>query len=199
MLIDVKEKKPSELYHLMVQTIVPRPIAWILTESAPANYNLAPFSFFNGVSSDPPILSFSAGQKKTGGKKDTWVNIEKHKKFVVHIAAVQDAGKVTDTGSELEYGESEVEKFSLKLAAVDGWALPRLEIAKIAMYCSLHRIIEVGNKPQGLILGEIQGIWLSDENVEEEGCKLILDPEKLNPLARLGRSQYARIQKLTEK
>lgn len=196
MLIQANEKKASELYHLMTQMIVPRPVAWVLTENESKNYNLAPFSYFNGVSSDPPILMFSAGMKRSGPKKDTVLNIEKKKYFVVHIASVEHAETVTSSADELEYGESEIEKLGLKLVSEQGWVLPRLEIAKIAILCSLDQIIEVGTKPQHLILGEIQSLWISQDVAAQEGNKIIIDPKQLDPLARLGRSRYARINPL---
>lgn len=196
MLIQSCDKKPSELYHLMVQMIVPRPIAWILTENKSGSFNLAPFSYFNGVSSDPPILSFSVGKKKSGEKKDTWKNLERTGSFVVHIPSVPHAETVTNSADELEYGESEIEKLALEIETPAGWKLPRLKETKIAMFCDVHQVIEVGNKPQGLVLGEIKSIWLSDETAKAEGKKILIPPSQLDPLGRLGRSQYTGVEPL---
>lgn len=85
--IDFKTLSSSERYHLMTQTVIPRPIAWVLTESSKANYNLAPFSYFTAVSSQPPLMMFSIGKKPTGERKDTVVNLERQQHCVVHIAS----------------------------------------------------------------------------------------------------------------
>ena len=68
--IDASTLAPIQIYHLMTQTVIPRPIAWVLTESGEADYNLAPFSYFTPVSSNPPLLMFSVGKKPTGEIKD---------------------------------------------------------------------------------------------------------------------------------
>ena len=73
----------SQRYHLMTQTIIPRPIAWVLTDSSSNaekdNFNLAPFSYFTAVSSEPPILMLSVGKKPNGDDKDTLINVRENK------------------------------------------------------------------------------------------------------------------------
>ena len=99
--INFTNKPTREIYGLMTQTIIPRPIAWILTDNGDQSFNLAPFSFFNGVSSTPPLLSVSIGHKSDGTKKDTWLNIESRSHFIVHIPPAHLATSVTKTAEPL--------------------------------------------------------------------------------------------------
>ena len=85
MQIDPATLSKRDGYFLMVSAIVPRPIAWVLSEHADGRLNLAPFSYFNGVSSDPPLVMLSIGSKRDGLPKDTRANILERKQFVVHI------------------------------------------------------------------------------------------------------------------
>lgn len=191
--LTLSDLEPRQIYHLMIQTIIPRPIAWILTENDNHSFNLAPFSYFNGVSSDPPIMMVSIGKKKTGEKKDTWSNIEKRKQFVIHIAAQDQRDWVNQTSEELEYGESEVEKCELKTTTVEGWPLPRLANSKVAMLCSLYKIYEIGNKPQGMILGQIEKFWFDSDIVKTKHGHFWVDIEKIDPLCRLGSNAYGKV------
>ena len=105
MQLNFSDYSSSERYHLMTQTIVPRPIAWVLTESdksnnQQSNYNLAPFSYFTAISSDPAILMISLTKKTDGGDKDTLINILKNKKMVIHIASDTQGELVTKTATQ---------------------------------------------------------------------------------------------------
>ena len=94
MVIDFNQLTSSQVYYTMTQAIIPRPIAWVLSDHGNCKLNLAPFSYFNAVCSKPPILSVSVGLKKEGAKKDTWINIEERSHFVVHIPRVADVQPV---------------------------------------------------------------------------------------------------------
>ena len=85
MLLDLADLKPNTCYHLMTQTLLPRPIAWVLSASEEGELNLAPFSFFNGVCSNPPIVMLSIGKKTPEEAKDTRQNILSGRDFVIHI------------------------------------------------------------------------------------------------------------------
>jgi len=85
MQIPLDTLSPNRVYHLMIQSIVPRPIAWILSDNGDGSLNLAPFSYFNAVCSDPPVLMVSIGRKADGGDKDTARNLVERKHCVVHI------------------------------------------------------------------------------------------------------------------
>ncbi len=192
--IDLSSLSPKEIYFTMIQCIVPRPIAWVLSDNGDGSHNLAPFSYFNGVCSKPPILSISVGKKRDGTKKDTWKNIEERSHFVVHLARSNQAADVSATAASLPFGTSEVTENQLAVTQDSQWSLPRLVEAPIAMLCRLHQVIEVGETPQGLILGQIEQIHVADSVIAESGeTGIKLDPSALDPLARLGGDDYAGI------
>jgi len=185
---------PREVYGFMVQAIIPRPVAWVLSDNGTGNYNLAPFSFFNGVTSRPATLSISIGKKRDGSKKDTWRNIEDRSHFVVHIAGADMAGLLSQTAASLAFGESEVDANHVPLTHPFGWPLPRIAPAKIAMLCQRHQIVEVGEGPQGLILGRITHAFVEHVLVgQDNDGSMTLSAAGLNPLARLGGDDFAAI------
>lgn len=209
MIINFEEITPAQRYFAMVQSIIPRPIAWVLTpngsplNNAAPNYNLAPYSFFTGVCSHPPLIMLSAGKKPTGPDegevKDTAKNIIKYKSFVVHIASAGQINEVNTSSQTLDYGQSEIDHLQLVLTDFDGFHLPRLKDCKIAMACDLYRADEIGHTPQTIIYGEIKQLFIADdicnsqEYKSEKGSRLVIDPIALNPLARLGGNYYAKL------
>ncbi len=190
MIIDFDELTGTQAYHLMTQTVIPRPVAWILTENESGNYNLAPFSFFTAVCSTPPILMFSVGKKPTGEIKDTRRNIERTKGFVLHIASLEQASDMTESSRTLDYGVSEVDHSKLALNRDWQKPLPRLDQCQVAMYCELHKVDEIGDNKQGVIYGEVKHMFVSD-SIATHTDRLRIDVAKLNPIARLGGSEYA--------
>ncbi|WP_334313267.1 flavin reductase family protein [Psychrosphaera algicola] len=150
--LKLSDYAPAQIYHLMTQTIIPRPIAWVLTENMALNkeernYNLAPFSYFSAVSSNPPLLMISVGLKEGNTDKDTTVNCQSGSKAVVHIAADNQYQQVTQSAATLAYGESELDtadkemqKLNDQLVAFDGFPLPRLQHCPVAFGCSVFEI-----------------------------------------------------------
>ncbi len=190
MYVDLDELPKGDVYRLMIQTIVPRPVAWVLSDNGNGNHNLAPFSYFTGVTSDPPVLMLSIGKKRDGTRKDTWVNIESREDFVVHIADADLAPQVTATAAGLAWGESELNLVGLDTIPFEGCRLPRLADAKIAFACRRHCIVEIGHAPQGVVFGEIVRAYLDDDLATVEDAEIRIDALRLNPLARLGASDY---------
>lgn len=187
MIINTKEKTSNENYHLMTQTIVPRPIAWIISDNGNETYNLAPFSYFNAACTEPPLITISISKKIDTSKKDTWTNIEQRKKFVVNIASAEMKDNVLKTAETLAFGESEIDYAGLETTPFDDEiSFPRIKLCKVALYCSLFQIVELGSLPQGLLIGEIHKFFIDDSLVESTNGRLIIDPFALNPLARLG-------------
>ena len=191
MFIESRKFTPDQIYFLMIQTIIPRPIAWVLSDNGNATYNLAPFSFFNGITSEPPLLMIAAGLKDDGTRKDTWVNIEERKEFVVHVPSGEIAQNVVASAADWPHGVSEIDKLNMTVENVPGMRLPRVVGAKVAFFCTRYAIYEVGEGPQGLILGQIQSIWLDDSIVAEKNGRFIIDYGQFNPLSRLGGHNYA--------
>lgn len=191
MRIELDQLPPAEVYDLMIQTIVPRPIAWVLSDNGDGSYNVAPFSFFNGVTSRPPTLFISIGRRRDRSKKDTWRNIEERGHFVVHVPHREAASAVAQTAASLPFGESEIAAANLEIVDEPGWPLPRLSDARIAMLCRRHQIVEIGAGPQGLVIGEIVSVHLSDAILTTAaGAVPELSVTALDPLARLGGDDY---------
>jgi len=189
--INLKELGKRNIYTLLTHTITPRPIAWVLTEnhSHSKNYNLAPFSYFNIVSSDPALLMFSVGHKRDGTKKDTWSNIGKSKECVIHIASGGLMSEVNETARPLPHGESEIENTNLKLANQHEFSLPRVAQAPVAFNCVLRDIHLVGNGPQAAVYVEVVSAYIDGKLLK--GDSLAVDTRKLDPLARLGGNDYS--------
>ena len=194
--LNIAEFSPNQRYHLMTQTIIPRPIAWALTDSGNSSFNLAPFSYFTAVSSAPPILMLSVGKKPNGDSKDTLVNIINNKQVVIHIASVQHAPLVTQTSQTLAHGESELTEAKIATTEFDGFSLPRIAQCDIAYGCELYEIKELGNVPQSLIFVEVKQVYINDKVADIDNKQRIkVHADKISPLSRLGGGEYATIDK----
>lgn len=192
--LNFSDYSANQRYHLMTQTIIPRPIAWALTDSNNGSFNLAPFSYFTAVSSEPAILMLSVGKKPSGDSKDTLVNIINNEKIVIHIAAEHDAQLVTQTAQTLAHGESELSQLGLATCEFSGFSLPRLSRCDIAYGCELYEIKKLGNIPQSLIFVEVKQVYINDDVIElDEKQRIKVHADKVQPLARLGGGEYTAI------
>ena len=193
MQIDFSELSPNAIYFNMIQTLVPRPIAWVLSENSSGSFNLAPFSYFNAVSSNPPLLMISVGKKPDGSHKDTRVNIEQRSDFVVHIPHYDLINEMNESSATLAADDSELERLKLETTPMQGSRLPRLTRSRIAYACECYEIHEIGNTPQSMILGRIKSLYIDDEVASNDGKgRLKINTDKLQPVARLGASEYMR-------
>jgi flavin reductase (DIM6/NTAB) family NADH-FMN oxidoreductase RutF len=173
----------------MTQTIVPRPIAWILTENNSGSFNLAPYSYFNALSSDPAMAVLSVGVQIDGSLKDTRINLEEREFGVIHIAHREMAAQMTATAATLERGVSEVTELGLELAAMPGSTLPRLADCRVA-YAAKLVDTKLINK-QWLAFLELTDIYLDDGIVGEDSKgRLKVLADKLDPIGRLGGGEY---------
>ena len=198
--INFSDNSANQRYHLMTQTIIPRPIAWALTCSSKTdiqekNLNLAPFSYFTAVSSNPALLMLSVGKKPNGEFKDTLINVQRNNKMVIHIANNQQADIVTQTAASLAHGQSEITEVNgaLNLTTFSNFQLPRLVQCDIAYGCELFEIKEIGNVPQSLIFVEIKQLYINPKVASITDERIKIHAEKVNPLARLGANEYSGI------
>jgi len=157
-----------QVYRLLTGAVVPRPIGWASTVDAKGRTNLAPFSFFTGVSSDPPTCLICVARKRkepdgTRPPKDTWRNIERTREFVVHVVNAALGDPMNATARDLPYGMDEIAHVGLTKLACDKVAVPRIAEAPIAMECKLERIVEVGRTGTAVIIGEIVLWHVSDD------------------------------------
>lgn len=192
MILDFSTLAAGQRYFQMIQTLMPRPIAWVLTEHENGSYNLAPFSFFTAVCSEPPILMLSLGLKPTGEFKDTRINIERSQRCVIHIPDRSMLALMNASSASLAEDVSEVEQLGLPLSPFEGFDMPRLADAKVAYGCKLHEIKELGAGPQSLLFVEVEQMFIADDIVEvSDAGRIKVDALKLDPIARLGANEYA--------
>lgn len=192
MILDLDALSPSQAYFQMIQTLVPRPIAWVLSEQANGLFNLAPFSYFTAVCAEPPLILISVGHKPDGSIKDTRSNIKERHDFVIHIAHREMLEPMNASAATMSGNVSEVNELGLEIVPFEGSRLPRLAAARVAYACERYDIQEIGPGKQALIFGRIRHIYLDDGIVDtsNEG-RIRVDPAKLDPIARLGASEYA--------
>ena len=193
MKVDPAALSSDAAYFWQIATIVPRPIAWTSTLNPDGSANLAPFSFFTGAGSDPPLCIISVSRHRTGDKKDTWRNIERTGEYVIHVVPDRLAAEMNATSKVYPYGVDEFVAAGLAKAPSDKVAPPRLADAPVAMECRLQQIVEVGKtggKTGGtaVIIGEIV-LWHVSDDVLTEGR---IDMEKLDAIGRLAGSLYTR-------
>jgi flavin reductase (DIM6/NTAB) family NADH-FMN oxidoreductase RutF len=193
MQIKLDDLSTPQTYFTMTQAVIPRPIAWILSENEDASFNLAPFSYFNAVCSDPPLVMVSIGLQEDGSKKDSLRNIRQRSQYVIHIASSDQLPELNQSSATLPPGESEVLASNLQTTPVEGFHMPRLSDCKIALMCERYQIQTIGNNnQQSLLFGEIREIYVDDSCVEinDQGRLKIL-ADQVRPLSRLGASQFA--------
>ncbi len=179
---DIDRKR---IYKLMTSTIVPRPIAWISTVSKDGIFNVAPFSYFAGVSSSPPLLMVSVGSKETGEKKDTWKNIEETGEFVVNIVTKQLLEKMNITSVAFDEDIDEFKEADLTPEPSLIVKAPRIKESPINIECKKFEIINIGK--MGIIFGEIVNFHIKDELLNEKGY---VDTKKIEIVGRLGGAEY---------
>ena len=193
MQIDPAGLSPRESYRLMISCIIPRPIAFVTTLSREGVSNLAPFSFFNGVSSDPPVVSIAVGTKRDGSKKDTWRNIEETGEYVINVVVPELMDGVITGARELPHNVSELDLAKLRTEPSLRIKPPRLADSPINLECTLLRIIEV--EETALILGRVVLFHARDEILKDGR----VDPRKLTFVGRLGEDLYCRVNDLFER
>lgn len=184
------------VYRLMVQVIVPRPIAWVISDSGEEHgaerWNLAPFSYFNGVSERPPLVMLGFAPRDAGGAKDTLRNLRERRYATIHIAAARLADVLVASSRPEPYGVSELRKLGLDCVPFDGHPLPRLAVAPIAMAAETHEIVALDAEGEfHLALLRLRRIHVSDDvlGADRRGRPAV-DPRRLDPLMRLGGIGY---------
>jgi len=185
--INIAETEQKEITSFFYRILIPRPIAWVSTKSKAGIDNLAPFSFYGGVSANPPIVSLGIG-RRAGKHKDTSQNLIDTGECVIHLTSVELSEKVVQTSAELPPEDDEFEISGLEKVKSTDVKPPRLKDARVALEGKLYRHLEVGNGPGDMLLVEIVRIHIDEDILDERGRP---DPSKLDPLARLGGRQYA--------
>jgi flavin reductase (DIM6/NTAB) family NADH-FMN oxidoreductase RutF len=180
---DFRKLSANERYKLMIGTIVPRPIALVTTVDLQGRVNAAPFSFFNCLSHDPPILALGVENKPDMSFKDTAGNIRLTEVFAVNIVsrAIAEAMHICAIGFPL--GVNELAEAGLTAVPGNLIAAPHIAEAPAAFECRRHTTLEIGKSRQ-IILGEI--VFAHYHNDVVDAGRLRVDPAKLDAVARLG-------------
>jgi flavin reductase (DIM6/NTAB) family NADH-FMN oxidoreductase RutF len=186
---------PSELsvkenYKLLIGSILPRPIAFVSTISPDGTTNLAPYSFFTGISSKPPTVCFSPARRGTdGGKKDTLINIEATGEFVINVVTEAIMEPMNDSATEFPYGVDEFAQTGLTAIPSLVVKAPRVKESPVNMECKLVQIVNVGPEGPGggsLVIGEVVMFHVADELLYDGR----IDTGLLKPVGRLAGMEY---------
>ena len=152
---------------------------------------MAPFSYFNALSSEPPLVGVSFTEKPLGGEKDTLLNVRRTGLFVANIAPMRLLAELNESSAGLPYGESELERVGLEVSALGDFPLPRIAGCPAAYGCVLSREIRLG-PAQVLILGEVRLLHVGDDVLETDAKgRSAIGAAKVDPVARLGAGNYA--------
>jgi flavin reductase (DIM6/NTAB) family NADH-FMN oxidoreductase RutF len=174
----------------MTGAIVPRPIAFVSTVGASGAFNLAPFSFFTGISANPPVICFCPMIRYDGSRKDTLRNIEATREFVVNVVSEEIAQQMNLCSPEYPPDVDEFQVAGLTPLPSDLVRAPRVAESHVSMECRLLQIVDVSARPLGgsLVLGEIVRFHVDDALIENYK----IDPGKLHPIGRMGGPTYTR-------
>ena len=163
--LDLNSLESRHAHDLLTSAIIPRPIAWVSTIGRDGKHNLAPFSFFTGVSWAPPILAFSVVNRADGTIKDTLRNIREIPEFVVNIVSVELLHVMEFTANPIPYGEDEAALCDIHLLPSKTITPRRIQESRVSFECKLERIVTVSEGPNAgnLILGRIQIVHIQDD------------------------------------
>lgn len=189
--IDPAEMPVPDRYGLLISVIAPRPIAWVSTISPEGVTNLAPFSFFTGICANPMTVCFAPVRNRQGKKKDTLINVEATKQFVVNLATEETAAKMNQTSADYPYGISEFEKAGLTPAPSVKVRPPGVKESPVQLECELIQVVTISEGPLGgnLVIGKVVHARVSDR-VWKAGR---ISHKDLKPIGRMEGAWYARV------
>ena len=195
--INLMDLEPRHAHDLLTSAIIPRPISWVSSINNEGETNLAPFSFFTGVSWSPPILAFSIVNRSDGSKKDTVINIQEVPEFVVNIVSVDLLSIMEFSARSLPYGSDRDSIKGIHWIPSKKIKPYRIQEAKISFECTLERIVTVseGADAGNLILGRIQLVHLRDNLLKNEKE---VDWLGLDVLGRLSGNRYCAVRSVIE-
>ena len=186
------------LSHNPLKAIVsPRPIGWISSRGNNGSVNLAPYSYFNAIAEQPPMVMFSSAPSGNTSK-DSLRNVLETREFVVNIVSAALADAMNISSGNFPYGRSEFAEAGLAMADCETLSVPRVKAAPAALECCLWQAVELPTPEDGvastIVLGTVTGIHIADEVIVDGK----IDVTSYQPLARLGYMDYAQITTLFE-
>lgn len=191
MLFDFSELSAADRYKLMTAAIVPRPIAWVVSQNAAGRVNAAPFSFFNAFASDPPVVCVGIGGRGPGAPKDTAANIRDTGHFVICLVPYQLVDPMHVTALDFLPEIDELAEAGLRTLPSTRVKPPRIEGAPVAFECERMTILELG-ADQGIVVGRVLAMHVRDDAVLDPG-RCHIDTPKLDLVGRMhGGGGYVR-------
>jgi len=188
--IDPKTVPPTVSYRLLVGSVVPRPIAFVSTTSTGGVHNLAPFSFFNAVCGDPPVVLFCPVWRDP--MKDTLVNVRDTHEFVVNIVSEGIVEQMNLCSAEFPANVDEFAMSGLTPVPSDIVRAPRVAESPVSLECKLLQIVEISAQPMGgnIVIGEVVRFHVDDGIIDSSSYRI--DAEKLQAVGRMSGFDYAR-------
>ncbi len=191
MLFDFATISAENAYKLLVSTVVPRPIAWVTTQDTDGTLNAAPFSFFNAISGNPPVVVIGIGGREPGDIKDTGGNIRRTGEFVVNLVSNQLAEQMNITAIDFPKQVNELAEARLTTLPSARVKPPRIAESPVSIECERLVIVEVG-VDRAVVLGKVLAIHIADAFVLDT-ARCYVDTPALELIGRMhGRGWYAR-------
>lgn len=178
-----------DAYKLLIGSILPRPIAFVSTIDEKGIANAAPFSFFTAICAEPMLICFSPMRRGTdGAKKDTLVNIENTKQFVINIVSEDMAKQINDCAAEYAPEVDEIEQVGLIKEPSFKVNVPRIKESLVHLECELYQILDFGDKPGAgsLVIGKVVNVQVADQLFS----KGRIDTTILQPIGRMAGNSY---------
>lgn len=191
---DFRVLPARDRYKLLISTIVPRPIAWVVTLGRDGQLNAAPFSFFNAFSSDPPVVGIGVGNHDPGRPKDTRRNIQDMRQFVVNLVSEEMAQAMNITAIGFGPEVDELAQAGLDTRPSVHVKPPRIAGSPVAMECELMQIVELGDA--GLVLARVVAMHIREDAVLDGGKRI--DTAALRLIGRMHGNSYTRTSDLIQ-
>jgi flavin reductase (DIM6/NTAB) family NADH-FMN oxidoreductase RutF len=179
--LDLEGKHANRAYAMLASLVMPRPIAWVTTLGPDGVVNAAPFSFFNCLGADPPILGFCPGDREEGVPKDTARNIRLNHEFVVNLVDETVAEAMNQTAASLPYGVSELKSAGLTTAPSTTVKPPRVAESPASFECHEWGTLQIGGNR--LIIGLVKRLHVRDELFDEKTMRI--NSEKFHVIGRM--------------
>ncbi len=183
MIFDLDSSELNDKYKLMAQTIIPRPIAWVVTQDEGV-VNIAPFSYFIGLSSSPATVLISVGEKSDGTTKDTLANIRKNKKCTICMVDEKSLEKMHFSSKELEKSVSEADEFDIETKSICDKFPPMIKDVPCAYFCDFNQEIDLGGGSTIPVVLNVRHIYVNDSAITDKARMSI----EFKPVARIGKS-----------
>ena len=168
--LDLEGEHADRSYALLVSLVTPRPIAWVTSLSLDGHLNAAPFSFFNALGANPPIIGFCPGDRDDGQPKDTARNVRATHEFVVNLVDEAVAEAMNKTSASLPYGQNELETVGLTTAPSSVVKPPRIAEVPASLECTEWGTLQIGENR--LIIGLVKRVHVREELIDRETLRI---------------------------